>query len=85
MTAVRISTMLRTRDVWPAVEAELQRLGVAYALEKGGKHPIVRIMIDERQRRLPISGSPRSRGQSRRKAVCQVRRVVAAMKGGRDG
>lgn len=76
----RLLAMLRTRQVWPVVEAELISLGVSYRLERGGKHPVVRICVDGQERRLPIAGSPRSRGQAVRKSVCQIRRVVAQLR-----
>ncbi|RXF67552.1 hypothetical protein [Hansschlegelia zhihuaiae] len=75
----RLASMLRTRGVWPAVEAELIRLGVAYRLMRGGKHPVVTIKVGERRRRFPIAGSPHAHGHSARKAVCQVRRIVTEM------
>jgi hypothetical protein len=61
------------------VEAELQRLGVSYQLEAGGKHPVVRIDVAGQERRVPLAGSPRTRGQGVRKAVCQIGRIVASM------
>ncbi|MFD1330780.1 hypothetical protein ACFQ4O_02080 [Methylopila musalis] len=76
----RLAAMLRTRDVWPAVEAELQRLGVAYRLTIRGKHPVVVIDVDGRTRRIPFPNSPKSHGHMSRKVVCQVRRAVATLR-----
>lgn len=76
----RLASFLRTRGVWPAVEQQLIQLGAAYRLERGGKHPVVIISVDGRERRVPFSGSPRARGQSIRKSVSQIRRVVLEMR-----
>lgn len=80
-----LGRMLRTRAVWPAMEAELQNLGVDYRLTRGGKHPAVRVTVGGQSRRIPLAGSPRSHGHSVRKAVCQVRRVVSQMRGAVGG
>jgi hypothetical protein len=73
----RLDRMLRTRGVWPAIEAELKAAGVTdYELDKGGKHPAVRIRIGAAERRIAFAGSPRCAGRAKDEAVANVRRFL---------
>lgn len=77
MSRSRLHFVLRKSGIWSAIVAELETLGVdTYALEYTGKHPVVRIVVNGREKRISFSLTPGGRCGARTEAIAAVRRFV---------
>lgn len=82
MSKSRLQFALRKGGIWPAIVAELEALGVdTYSLEYVGKHPVVRIVVSKRERRIAFSLTSGGHTRARLKTLALVRRFVKEARG----